>query len=68
MDLVDISFEAYEEYGGLRMVACRETEEGMEESDEQFQVEDEGDEDWRAGAEQGKLWIPRMFWQQERRS
>ena len=49
MDLVDISFAAYEEYGGLRMVACREPEEDMRESDEQFQEEDEGGEDWRAG-------------------
>ena len=49
MDLVDISFAAYEEYGGLRMVACREPEEDMRESDEQFQEEDEGDEDWCAG-------------------
>ena len=50
MDLVDISFASYEEYGGLRIVACREPEEDMRESDEQFQEEDEGDEDltcWR---------------------
>ena len=49
MDLVDISFAAYEEYGGLRMVACTKPDEDMRESDEQFQEEDEGDEDWRAG-------------------
>ena len=49
MDLVDISFAAYEEYGGLRMVACRDPEEDTRESGEQFQEEDEVDEDWRAG-------------------
>ena len=49
MDLVDISLAAYEEHGVLRMVACREPEADMRESDEQFQEEDEGDEDWRAG-------------------
>ena len=48
VDLVDICFAAYEECGGLGM-ACREPEEDMRESDEQFQEEDEGDEDWRAG-------------------
>ena len=44
MDLVAISFAAHEEYGGLRMVACRELEEDMRESDENFQ-EDEGDKE-----------------------
>ena len=44
VNLVAISFAAYEEYGGLRMVACRELEEDMRESDENFQ-EDEGDKE-----------------------
>ena len=35
-DLVDISFATYVEYGGSRMVACREPEEDMRESDEEF--------------------------------
>ena len=40
MDLVDISFAAYEEYGGLQMVACSKPDEDMRESDEQFQEEE----------------------------
>ena len=34
VDRVDISFAAYVEYCGLRMVACREPEEEMRDSDE----------------------------------
>ena len=67
MDRVSTSFVAYEEYGGLRMVACREPEEEMRDFDEQAQGEDEGD--WSSGEDiRDDHWNPLKFELQEKRS